>query len=94
MCYERFCRCVNFSVLNLQGMNASQVSTWQQDGVDLTADLAIDGDTRATVKFFTCSHTRKCKTFCHKLFGTNYETDDNTKIKHSLFNGKRHCMVT
>ncbi|XP_071801647.1 pentraxin fusion protein-like [Asterias amurensis] len=58
LCPLSSCRCPKLTFLNLRGMNASQVSTYQHLGVYLTADLAIDGDSRATVKFSTCSHTR------------------------------------
>lgn len=49
--------CVMLSVLKLQGMQASQVSTYLHKGVNLIADLAIDGNSVTNLGYFTCSHT-------------------------------------
>ncbi|XP_071801636.1 fucolectin-3-like [Asterias amurensis] len=51
------CWCLNLTVLNLQGMQATQVSTSQHYGVNLSADLAIDGDQRTNADRFSCTHT-------------------------------------
>ncbi|XP_071794537.1 uncharacterized protein [Asterias amurensis] len=52
-----YCWCLNLTVLNLQGMQASQVSTYRLKEVDLKAELAIDGDLRTNALQFHCSHT-------------------------------------
>ncbi|XP_033636042.1 fucolectin-7-like [Asterias rubens] len=49
--------CHELTVLNLHGMQATQVSTYSHRGVNLSADLAIDNDLRTQVEEFSCAHT-------------------------------------
>ncbi len=47
--------------LDLLEMQASQISDLCHNGVDLKADLAVDGDSRTSLDDFTCSHTGQFK---------------------------------
>ncbi|XP_071801417.1 uncharacterized protein [Asterias amurensis] len=68
------CRCLNhLTVLNLKGMQATQVSNYQHFAVSFTADRAIDGDLRTSASDFSCAHTQENRHPWWKVdLGTNH----------------------
>ncbi|XP_033635909.1 fucolectin-1-like [Asterias rubens] len=57
--YPLSCQCLNnLTVLNLQGKQATQVSTTDYEGIHLSADLAIDGDQGTMPEDVTCTHNQ------------------------------------